>query len=118
MFKIKNIIYSDAGKVLVGNNRIAFQLLDGNYSEQNIDLSNIIITSQLVKCGQIYFKNIHSNNYADWKAYIIKRRYSNDDQIAIILNKDLSEEDTLRYNKMQEWREWAGIAAKKIIEKF
>jgi hypothetical protein len=32
-----------------------------------------------------------------------------------MLNKDDSEEDLLLFNKMQEWRAWAGIIAKKIV---
>ena len=41
----------------------------------------------------------------------------NDDQIAIMLNKDSGEEsDILRYDKMQEWRDWAGRLARKIID--
>jgi hypothetical protein len=39
-------------------------------------------------------------------------RYSNDDQMALILNNGKSEQDTLLYNKMQEWREWAGVIAR------
>jgi hypothetical protein len=53
-----------------------------------------------------------SLDYADIKTKIITSRYSNDDQMAIILNKDSSEEDTVLYNKMQEWREFAGEIAK------
>ena len=48
---------------------------------------------------------------------LIKIRYSNDDQIAILLNKDSSEEDLLKYNKMQEWRDWASILAKAFMDK-
>lgn len=35
-------------------------------------------------------------------------------RLAIILNKDDSEEDLLIYNKMQEWWAWAGVVAKKL----
>ena len=48
---------------------------------------------------------------------MIKLRYSNDDQLALILNKDNSEEDTELYNKMQEWREWSGTFAKLVMAK-
>jgi hypothetical protein len=54
--------------------------------------------------------------YSDYKKDIIKKRYSNDDQIAIILNKDDSEEDQMRYQKMMEWREFASFFAKKVLE--
>ena len=54
-------------------------------------------------------------SYAEWKTKIIKWRYSNDDQIAILINKDDSEEDIIKYNRMQEWREYAAKLARKII---
>ena len=48
---------------------------------------------------------------------MIKKQYSNDDQIAIILNAQLSEEDKMYYDKMQELREFSGYIAKLINEK-
>ena len=48
---------------------------------------------------------------------MIKKQYSNDDQIAIMLNAQLSEEDKMYYDKMQEWREFSGYIAKSIDEK-
>ena len=54
-------------------------------------------------------------DYGTLKSRIIARQFTNDDQIAIILNKDDSDEDKLLFDKMQEWREWASILAKRII---
>ena len=34
-----------------------------------------------------------------------------------MLNKDNSEEDTVLYDKMQEWREWSGRFAKEVMTK-
>ena len=66
------------------------------------------------KLAQRIFKN---GAYADYKKAIIQKKYSNDDQIAIMLNKDSGDEaDLLAYDKMQEWRGWASIVAKRIIE--
>lgn len=48
---------------------------------------------------------------------MIKKQYSNDDQIAIMLNAQLSEEDKMYYDKMQEWRKFSGYVAKLINEK-
>ena len=48
---------------------------------------------------------------------MIKKQYSNDDQIAIMLNAQLSEEDKMYYDKMQEWRKFSGHIAKLINEK-
>ncbi len=53
-----------------------------------------------------------SISYSDIKKRVIKSRYSEDDQIAIILNKDNSEEDAMYFQKMQEWREFATEVAR------
>ena len=53
-----------------------------------------------------------SITYSDIKKRVIKSRYSQDDQLAIILNKDSSEEDTIYFQKMQEWREFASEVAR------
>lgn len=45
--------------------------------------------------------------YEGIKTKIIKSRYSNDDQIAIMLNKDKSDNDMLDYQRMQDWRDFA-----------
>lgn len=53
-----------------------------------------------------------SISYADIKKRVIKSRYTEDDQIAIILNKDESEENAMYFQKMQEWREFASEVAR------
>jgi hypothetical protein len=53
--------------------------------------------------------------YSDYKRSIITSRYSNDDQIAIILNKEDSDLDLIKYNRMMKWREFASVLANKII---
>ena len=55
-------------------------------------------------------------DYVGIKTKLIKMKYSNDDQIALILNKDNSEEDLELYNKMQNWREWASYFAKEVVK--
>ena len=56
-------------------------------------------------------------DYAGIKTRLITSRYSNDDQMALILNHGKSEEDTELFNKMQEWRDWAGEVAKIVVIK-
>ena len=55
------------------------------------------------------FRNM---TYAAIKTFIIKLRYSNDDQIAIMLNGDQE-----RYDTMQAWREYAREIATKYTKK-
>lgn len=119
MFTDRNMIYADAYNVLQHKNKIGFQL---PYTEDVLE--TLIDLSSMYRDGNtMYYNNstlAQSINkdwtYSDYKREIIKKRYSNDDQIAIILNKDDSEEDLLRYQKMMEWREFASTLAKKIIE--
>lgn len=117
MYKIRNIVYADTGKVIKSATYQGYQC-EGNledFEELTIDLN-----SGSIHDGLIWFDNavmqLRKLDYVGWKTHIVKIRYSNDDQIAIILNKDNSEEDLLRYNKMQEWRVWAGQLANKILE--
>ena len=59
--------------------------------------------------------NFRIGNYEVIKTNIIKSRYTNDDQIAIMLNKDNSAADKLAFTRMQEWREWSSKLAKAIV---
>ena len=51
--------------------------------------------------------DFRGKSYTHIKTFIIKLHYSNDDQIAIMLNDD---EDKMR--EMQEWREYAASVAR------
>lgn len=118
MYQIKNKIYADAGYILQYNNKFAFNFKDVDIKdvlEVKINLENMRKIDNFV----IYSGNIRDyiscKEYKDWKKKWINKQFTNDDQIAIILNKDCSEEDLLLFNKMQEWRNWASIVAKNII---
>lgn len=121
MYRIGTWIFADANHYLKRGSAIAYFFEDNGEETQEIEatiddmhkVSSIILWSE-DKLAQRIFKN---GAYADYKKAIIKKKYSNDDQIAIMLNKDSGEEaDLLAYDKMQEWREWASIVAKKIME--
>lgn len=121
MYKIGNWIFADAGYYLKRGSSIAYFFEDNKEEIQEIEatvddmhkVGSIILWSE-DKLAQRVFKN---GTYADYKKAIIQKKYSNDDQIAIMLNKDSGEEiDLLAYQKMQEWRDWAYIVAKKIME--
>lgn len=118
MFKYKGKYCAEAGYILKFQRGIMFDtiLLLEPYSEIPIDLDTATLEEGYIKFST-HIMLYHINfNYEEWKKHIIQWRYSNDDQIAIILNKDDSEEDKLQYEKMQEWREWASKLAKKIIQ--
>lgn len=121
MYTIGNWIFADAGYYLKRGSSVAYFFENNGEEIQEIKatiddmhkVGSIILWSE-DKLAQRVFKN---GVYADYKKAIIQKKYSNDDQIAIMLNKDSGEEaDLLAYAKMQEWREWASIVAKKIME--
>ena len=117
MYRIKNKIYADAGFILKYKNRISFSFEDVDEKdilETKINLENMQIKGKFVIYSGLK-DYISCKEYGDWKKKWVNKQFTNDDQIAIILNKDRSEEDLLLFNKMQEWREWAGLIAKKIV---
>ena len=118
MFIKSNMIYSEAGYILKCGNRKAFQLpydASKEYIEIPIDITNTKIESGMINMDGVVFRNNKKYDYGQWKANIIKKRYSNDDQIAIMLNRG-DEESNMIYNKMMQWREYASVLAKKFVE--
>ena len=118
MFIKGDMIYSEAGYILKCGNRKAFQLpydASKEYIEIPIDITNTKIESGMINMDGVVFRNNEKYDYGQWKANIIKKRYSNDDQIAIMLNHG-DEESNMIYNKMMQWREYASVLAKKFVE--
>ena len=107
MYKKRNVVYADAYKYLLHKSKgiIAFAQ-SGNENEFE--------EKELPMPIKIYFSK---SDYATVKTEMIKKQYSNDDQMAIMLNAQLSEKDKVYYNKMQRWREFSGYIAKLIDEK-
>ena len=118
MFIKNSVVYADAGNILISKTAIGYSLIDdiSNIQEQHINLQDMKLEGEFLKYSDgltvQWYKNL---DYAGWKADIIRWRYTTDDQIAIILNKDESAEKLLEYNRMQEWRDWAGTLADKIL---
>lgn len=121
MYKIGNYTFADAGYHLKRGGSIAYFFEDNGQEIQEVKTniedmhkSGSLLLWSSNKIAQRIFKN---GGYGDYKKAIIQKKYSNDDQIAIILNKDTGlEEDLFAYRKMQEWREWASTVAKKIMD--
>lgn len=121
MYKQRNKTYSDAGKYLKCGNRVAYEF--GETASEITEVADTLAGFTKVG-GMITWSNgfraiklIENGTYDDYKTKMIKARYSNDDQIAIMLNKDSgNEEDALAYQRMQEWREYSAKVAKEIIK--
>lgn len=118
MYTLKDFTYAEAGKFLHGERARGFGVPTsfGPFTEREIDLSNLTVTDGFVTFDSVRWANPGIHSYADAKEFIIKKRYSNDAQIAIMLNKENSAEDELAYDKMQDWRDWASTVAHKIME--
>jgi hypothetical protein len=120
MYTIGNKTYADAGYYLKRGSSIAYSLENNEDAIQEIaaTLEDMHISGSVLlwsdnNLAQMILQN---GTYADYKKAIIRKKYNNDDQIAIILNKDSgSAEDVMAYTKMQEWREWASLVAHKIM---
>lgn len=120
MFTKNDNIYADVGYYLRNktNNSIALMKKGDVNDWEELPLNNPIDiqldgTTIFINDRKFIFK-VPKLTYAAIKTKIITSRYSNDDQIAIMLNANQSEEDMLYYNKMQEWRDWAGYIARLI----
>lgn len=118
MFKIKDTVYADAGYILHGIAKKGYQFKGetSEFIEKKISLDNMHVNNNLVFYGEVVQKLPEKIDYPTLKADMVKKRYSIDDQVAIMLNVENSKEDKLRYTKMQEWREWSEKVAKKILE--
>ena len=112
MIKQNDIIKAEEGKILVykPENKLwgkaarlatykGHTLTEEDFEE--VDESSL-------ECIDNIWYDFRNMTYAAIKTFIIKLHYSNDDQIAIMLNND---EDKMR--EMQEWREFASLTAKK-----
>lgn len=119
MYTFKDKIYADAGKYLKCRNSIGFQFSsDWEVTEHDLMIDDMFVSDDVLKYNNRLFaqKVLDSNDYSSYKTAFIHKLFDNDSQIAIILNKDDSEEDTMIYNKMQEWREYSGVIANKMVE--
>lgn len=118
MYTRQDYTYSEAGYILKGKNIIALSAPSERapFEEVEISLDDMTVTDDLITFDIFSWRNPGIRTYADAKKFVVEKKYSNDDQIAIILNKDEDDEESmLAYQKMQEWRDWASVVARKII---
>jgi hypothetical protein len=119
MYKVRNKVYAEAGNLLIGKNKRGYVFLGelSEFSEKAIRLDDMRIEGQFLVYSDGLIRELYNPNmtYEQLKAMYVKRLFSNDDQIAILLNKDRSAEDAELFDKMQEYRDWCGVLAKKVI---
>lgn len=119
MYKVRDKVYADAGKILIGKNKIGYifkgELSD--FTEEDVIINDMKVKGQFLvySNGMVVEMYDKKATYEALKAKYVKRLFNNDDQIAIMLNHGRSEDDDMLFEKMQEWREWCGVLAKKVL---
>lgn len=118
MYKVRNKVFAEAGSILIGKNKRGYSFLGevSDFSEKAISLDDMKVDGQFLVYSDGLIRELYdpSATYEQLKAKYVKRLFSNDDQIAIMLNKDKSAADAELFDKMQEWRDWCGVLAKKV----
>ena len=118
MYKVRNKVFAEAGSILIGKNKRGYSFLGevSDFSEKAIRLDDMKVDGQFLVYSDGLIRELYDPNatYEQLKAKYVKRLFSNDDQIAIMLNKDKSVADAELFDKMQEWRDWCGVLAKKV----
>lgn len=121
MFSKENIVYAEVYKYLrhKTKNIIALSTKGSADDYEELEMNNPLDIE--VENGMIFWNN---RNFASCpntltketiKTSIIKSRYTNDDQLAILLNRDENEVGAMYYQKMQEWRKFATFIADSVL---
>ncbi len=123
MYIQKDIVYSDPYKYLVnkGKNIISYSAPANEEGWVEVEMETPI---KFKKIGNLYtWENdslavlVEKLDYNTIKTLFIKQRYTNDDQIAIMINKDSGDpEDIDAYKRMQAWRNYAAHISKALIQ--
>ena len=123
MYIQKDTIYSDPYKYLVNEdkNMIAYSAPANEKGWIEVEMETPI---RFKKVDNLYtWENDHlavfveKLDYNAIKTLFVKQRYTNDDQIAIMINKDSDDpEDVDTYKRMQAWRDYAAHMSKELIQ--
>ena len=126
MYTDKNILYAEPFHFLKHFSRPVNCLSVPADAYNHEDFEELPISSPIVVeivGNKVYFENrkfcfiIKRFSYDDIVEQIIKSRYSNDKQLAVMLNKDRSDEAISDFNRMQLWRMFAKSFAIAIMDK-
>ncbi len=110
MYTKRNIVYAEAGRVLVLGSSVAFQMEAGQLpTERDCPVRGVRVSGSTASWGGITVTLPRPLSYAAIKRKLVQLRYSIDDQMAVMLNADPDE-----MRRMQAWRDWAAQAARAI----
>lgn len=113
MYSKDGIVYSDGFKYLKHKTKsiVGFAVpgSEEDFEEKNVDLSTLEENGDFITLNGCLRIIVPEKTHKAIKTKVVKARYSNDDQIAIMLN-----EDTDSTERMQKWREFAEKIADKV----
>ena len=109
--ELGNYIIPSVGKIFKLNNSLTFRLPSDSegYEVLDINTENISIISSYAFIDNKFAVKIES----PLKGKLINKVFSNDDEIAIILNNDKE-----KMVFLQEWREWSSNLSKQILKAY
>ena len=116
MIQYGNKLLPDTGKIFKTGKEISFTVsLDADYEELEINLKNINTFGNIAIVDNL-FAILLEDGDRPLKARLVNKIFSNDDQIAIMLNYQShpTAENISIYNSMQEWRDWFGELVKSL----
>lgn len=131
MIQRNNKFYADAFKYLRNEKRNAVALMVTDHEgwqelempkefdvevEESKDEKGNVIWYDAFFLNRLFLIRLESLEYGAIKSAVVRRRYTLEEQTAIILNKDKSDEKLKDYTDMQEWREFAAHLASKITK--
>lgn len=123
MFTKGNKVYAEVGNYLRHKTKRTIGLaIVGNIEDfeempLNEPLDIVVEKDMFFFNNRMFACKPEEMSYAGIKTRLITSRYSNDDQMALILNHGKSDEDTEFFDKMQAWRDWAGEVAKIVTNR-
>jgi hypothetical protein len=110
---LKQAKVSEIGKALkVGNYLYLALPLDKPIDREVPITDTVTIRDTVAYLDEVKLGCFNQDDYTTILQHLIHLRYSNDDQIALLLNKDVDFEPYLR---MQAWRDYCKGIAKKIV---
>lgn len=105
-----NKIIPDAGKIFKLANRISFKLPEDavGYEILNINLDNVSLDSEYAYIDNKFAVKL--DGPASLKGRLINKVFSNDDELAILLNYQASKtaQNKAKLELLQSWRDWFG----------
>lgn len=114
MYEKDGIVYSDGYKYLKhkAESVVGFAVPGEaeDFEEAEVDMGTLKVDDDTVTLNDMLKIGISEWNHKGIKLKIVASRYSNDDQIAIMLNGD---EEAMQ--RMQKWREFADEVAQRTL---